>query len=250
MDEAIKEYRALGKQVQEMMPELRRTNQEIQVAVKNWGRLGERADNFLEKNEDRIVKTIDSLNKTIMDVSDVFNEENKRNLSGTLKNLNAGTERLDSLSKNADELLKESRATLRKFNETLTHTNEVVVNLEQVSKPLSERGPTIVKNVDESLDKLNKTMSDVRELVRAIGQGDGSLKRFISDPALYNNVNDTIFMVQRLMPRIDRILKDMEVFADKLARHPESIGLGGVVHPSKGLKEVPSSSSHYLWPGH
>ena len=30
-------------------------------------------------------------------------------------------------------------------------------------------------------------------------------------------------------------------FADKIARHPESLGIGGVVSPSSGLKEAPSS---------
>jgi hypothetical protein len=47
-------------------------------------------------------------------------------------------------------------------------------------------------------------------------------------------------MVTRLIPRLDRVLKDMEVFADKLARHPESLGLGGLVRPSAGLKDAPS----------
>jgi hypothetical protein len=32
----------------------------------------------------------------------------------------------------------------------------------------------------------------------------------------------------------------MEIFADKLARHPELIGLRGAIVPSIGLKESPS----------
>jgi hypothetical protein len=43
-----------------------------------------------------------------------------------------------------------------------------------------------------------------------------------------------------MTPRIDRILKDFETFADKLARHPEAIGLGGVVWPGSGLKDPPT----------
>jgi phospholipid/cholesterol/gamma-HCH transport system substrate-binding protein len=45
------------------------------------------------------------------------------------------------------------------------------------------------------------------------------------------------------MPRVERALKDLEVFADKLARHPESIGLGGALRPSSGLKEAPTTPS-------
>jgi hypothetical protein len=39
---------------------------------------------------------------------------------------------------------------------------------------------------------------------------------------------------------MQRILKDFETFADKLARHPELIGAGGVVRPSSGLKGAPT----------
>jgi hypothetical protein len=47
-------------------------------------------------------------------------------------------------------------------------------------------------------------------------------------------------MLVRIMPRLDRIMKDFETFADKLARHPEAIGLGGVVRPGSGLKDPPA----------
>jgi phospholipid/cholesterol/gamma-HCH transport system substrate-binding protein len=49
-------------------------------------------------------------------------------------------------------------------------------------------------------------------------------------------------MVTQVLPRVDRIMRDVEVFADKIARHPESIGIGGAVRPSAGLKEGPSGN--------
>ena len=58
-------------------------------------------------------------------------------------------------------------------------------------------------------------------------------------------------MIARVMPRLDRVMRDVEVFADKIARHPESLGLGGVVSPSAGLKEGSSSSGYFpKGPGH
>ena len=41
------------------------------------------------------------------------------------------------------------------------------------------------------------------------------------------------------------MLRDVEIFADKLARHPELIGLAGVIRPSSGLKENPTIIPHY-----
>jgi phospholipid/cholesterol/gamma-HCH transport system substrate-binding protein len=112
---------------------------------------------------------------------------------------------------------------------------------------MADRSATVMKNLDEGTDKLNRTMTDLRELLRAVGQGDGTFRRLIADPSLYNNLNDAACMLVRIMPRLDRILHDVEVFADKIARHPESLGIGGAVKPSSGLKEAPSSGAH--WPG-
>ena len=107
-------------------------------------------------------------------------------------------------------------------------------------KPLGERGPNLLRNLDETFDKANKIFGDVRELTRVFGESDGTLRRFINDPALYNNLDQAACMIAKMMPRLDRILKDFETFADKLARHPESIGLGGVVKPGSGLKDPPA----------
>jgi hypothetical protein len=46
-----------------------------------------------------------------------------------------------------------------------------------------------------------------------------------------------------MTPKIERVLKDVEIFTDKIARHPESIGLGGVVRPGSGLKDNPPSAN-------
>jgi hypothetical protein len=43
-----------------------------------------------------------------------------------------------------------------------------------------------------------------------------------------------------MLPRLDRALRDVEIFADKLARHPNLLGIGGAVRPSSGVKETHS----------
>jgi phospholipid/cholesterol/gamma-HCH transport system substrate-binding protein len=238
-------------ELRRMAPELRRTNDEILVAARNWGRLGERADILLQTNQEKLVKTLDSLNDTVNRISNVFNEENQRNLSATIKNVRAGTENLGNISKNTDELMRESRQTLHRVNESVTRADDVFANLQQATKPMAERSASVMKNLDESTDKLNRTLSEVRELLRGMQGSDGTLRRLASDPALYNNLNDAAVMMARIMPRLDRALRDLEVFADKLARHPELIGIGGAVNPSRGLKESPTAPYPYQHlPGH
>ena len=61
--------------------------------------------------------------------------------------------------------------------------------------------------------------------------------RLLKDPSLYNNLDCAAGQIAHTIPRIDRILKDVETFADKIARHPESLGVGGAVKPGNGLKD-------------
>ncbi len=218
-------------ELRKLAPDMRRTNDEIQVAARNWGRLGERADILLQTNQEKLVKT-----------NTVFNDENQRNLSVTIKNVRAGTENLGNISKNTDQMLQESRQTLRRVNESITRTDDILTNLQQATKPMADRSASVMKNLDESTDKLNRTLSEVRELLRGMQGSDGTFRRLASDPALYNNLNDAALMLVRIMPRLDRAMRDLEVFADKLARHPESIGLGGAINPSRGLKESPTAN--------
>jgi ABC-type transporter Mla subunit MlaD len=241
LEEAVREFRDLGKSANEALPELRKTNAEIQVTARNWARVGERINVLLQTNEDKLVKTLDNLNDTLTRIGRVFSDENQRNLTDTLKNVRAGSQNLESLTKNTDELVKESQRTLTRINESLGRADGVLANLQEATRPLANRSDSIVRNLDDSVGRLNKVLAEVQGLLRALDQSDGTLRKFLTDPSLYNHLDEAACGVVRMLPRVDRMLKDLEVFADKLARHPEALGLGGVVRPSSGLKDPPLS---------
>jgi phospholipid/cholesterol/gamma-HCH transport system substrate-binding protein len=267
--EMIPELQELAKQTRKTIPELRRTGEEIRLAALHWGGLGERIGTFLQTNEDKLQKSLDHLNKTLGGMASVFTEENQRNLarsfsgmanvfcdenqrnmSNTLKNVRAGSDHLQTISKNTQELIDESRQTIRRVNDTVRLADQVLETMDKITKPLPERTERVMRNLDESTDKLNRSLSDVRELFRSVAGTDGSLRRFLNDPSLYTHLDDAACIMTRLLPRMDLILRDMAVFADKLARHPEALGLGGLVRPSSGLKEAPTSSFYGRGIGH
>ena len=76
-------------------------------------------------------------------------------------------------------------------------------------------------------------------LTTAAGQSDGTLNKLLTDPSLYNHLDDAACQVSKAAPQLNLILRDLETFADKLARHPEALGIGGVVRPGNGLKDPP-----------
>ncbi len=234
---------AIAKATNESMPNIKKTVEELEVTVRNWGKVGERVNVLLQTNEDKLVKTLENLEVTTRRAAELLSDENQKTVREILKDVRTGSARLESLSRNSDELIQETRITVRNLNKTLGKADELMTQIGKVTTPLGERGPTIMKNLEESTVLLNKTLTETRELLHVIGRSEGTFQKFIADPALYNNLNDTALMATRIMPRLDRALRDFETFADKIARHPESLGLGGVVRPGSGLKEAPG-----FWP--
>ena len=234
---------AIAKSGNDAMPAFKKTAEELEVTVRNWGKVGERVNVLLQTNEDKLVKTLENLEVTSRRAAELLGDDNQKLVKEILKDVRTGSSRLESLTRNSDELIQETRITVRTMNKTLGKADEFMTQLGKVTGPLGDRGPTIMKNLDESTILLNKTLSETRELLHVIGRSEGTFQKFIADPALYNNLNDTALMAARIMPRLDRTLRDFETFADKIARHPESLGLGGVVRPGSGLKETPG-----FWP--
>ncbi len=208
--------------------------------MRTWGKVGERVDVMLKVNEEKITRSIDRMEDTLKRLNEVFSDENQKNLRDTLKNAKNG-------SREFEELMKDSRVTVKQVNESLKRADEAIADLQKAVKPFGEKGPGIFKNLDEGTDNLNKTLKDLREIIQVVARNDGTVQRLLSDPSLYNNLNDSAVMATKILPRLDRVLQDVEIFADKLARHPELIGLGGVIRPSSGLKES-STQPYRIYP--
>jgi ABC-type transporter Mla subunit MlaD len=222
-------------------PNLRRTNEELQLTLRNFGSVAERVDVLLQANQDKIVRALDQATDVLQRLSQVLSEENQKNFTATLRAVQAASTNFDAVARNTDEALKEGTRTAQRFQQTLNQADQVLMNLNQATRPLAERSDRLLRNLDSSVEQLNRILSGFGEALVPLGRGEGTVQKFFTDPSLYNNLNQAACMVTKVLPRVDRILQDVEVFADKIARHPESIGIGGAVRPSAGIKEAPSS---------
>jgi phospholipid/cholesterol/gamma-HCH transport system substrate-binding protein len=269
METTFKEIGDLAKSSREFIPELRRTNDDLRDLFANSGDLGPALKNIVpelrktndearyflktasfwieefgasfKKDEPRLVQAIDALATTTERIGNVFTPENQKSITEILKNVDQASSRFDRLALGTEDLMKDARTAMKTFSSTMAQAEQAVTEVRQATRPLAERSGRILENVENSTDQLNKLSAEVREIVNAISRSEGTLMKVLTDPALYNNLNETTVMLLKLMPRMDRILKDVEVFADKIARHPESLGIGGAIRPSAGLKEAPTT---------
>lgn len=218
-----------------LAPKLDRTITEAGVAVGNWGRVGERVEAMMRGGlEDNIMKTAENANKTLERLAPFLSDENQRNAATAIKNVRKASEGWEGLTKDTDQFVRESQITLKDITTTVNQMNSVAQDIAKVTRPLGTRGEEVAKNLDESLARLNRLLADFQDLMS--GKSGGTLGLLLNDPALYQNLNDAACGIARLIPMLHNILKDAEVFADKIARHPESLGVGGAIRPSSGIK--------------
>jgi phospholipid/cholesterol/gamma-HCH transport system substrate-binding protein len=243
VEEALKEFTNTAKKIQDVVPEVKKTLDEYSAVARQYNRIGERVDLLIQANQDKIVKIIEVAADDLNKLGNILNDENQKQVSSILKNVRKGTEDIDQLAKNTDEMMKELKTLVKKVNDQFSVVEEMINDISVLIKPFANRSESLAKNIDEIFEKSVFTISDIRELVRVIGQADGTIKRFLTDPGIYNNLDNAIGAVTRMTPKIERVLKDVEIFTDKIARHPESIGLGGVVRPGSGLKDNPPSAN-------
>jgi len=228
------------------LPDLQSNVGDVGDAARAWRKVGDQTFNLIQDNQAKAVKALDNLNEVLTRLGSTLSDANQTNLAEFLKNLRLGTADLESIARNLDEVTREGRTTVRQFNETLKTADDTLKAVQAPLKGLdNDRISNITRNLDESMDKINRMLCDVREIVRVVGQADGTVSRFLTDPTIYNRVDEVLCLITKMVPRVEHLLKDFETFADKLARHPELIGVGGAVRPSSGLKDAPSTNSSY-----
>jgi phospholipid/cholesterol/gamma-HCH transport system substrate-binding protein len=101
---------------------------------------------------------------------------------------------------------------------------------------LASKSASVVNRLDNSLAHLELMMAELNAFSREITRKEGSLSLLASDPSLYRNLNASAAALEQLLKNLDPAVRDLKVFSDKVARHPEIIGVGGALRGSSGLK--------------
>jgi phospholipid/cholesterol/gamma-HCH transport system substrate-binding protein len=219
---------------------------------------------LVKNNQDEFAKTLKGLRELSDKGNDLLNDENRKAVQGLLKNVKTASddllsaqnrEAVQAIIKNVKEgsddltktirlaaiLVDRAETTLKEINARIAEAKGVFTNLEKATKPIADNAEPVMKNIASAADQLSKTLAEANKVIAALNRSDGTLAKVLNDPALYNSLVDATASLNRTLIRAEKIAKDLEVFADKVARKPETIGIGGVVRPSTGLKEAPSA---------
>lgn len=206
---------------------------DIKVILDNIRRLTETADTSLN-----------SLNTVMERVNELASDDTFRNdLKATIKGLPAFFEEIQTT-------MADARGAIEKFTEVGERANVNLANIEDFTKSLGTDGPEIVSKVRNSLEGIDRLVKNVDEFSQLLNSSQGSLRKFLDDPDLYNNLSTTLENAKEVSYRLKPLMNDLRIFADSLARDPGQLGVRGAMQKrpaGSGFKGLPVSEPSANW---
>jgi phospholipid/cholesterol/gamma-HCH transport system substrate-binding protein len=207
---------------------------------------GEAGESFLALI-DHAVQALDSFGRTMNSVESLLNDDQLRG------SLQQGLAELP-------ETIRELRLTMSRAREALDGAGDLITgiegavasadrnfrNLEGFTGPLGESGPDMVNSMKSAVDGIDRLLEEIAVVTNSFATSDGSLKRLVDDPELYNNVNTLAqnanalmyrlnVLTHQLSPDLRKTVHDASIFTDKISREPGRV-LSGALNRGPNVK--------------
>lgn len=230
--------------VGEMQSEVTKTLRAFNDTSEEWKMVAANLNKLVETNEgnlhDVLEKSVVSLNdfsktmhqasETLLVAQDLLGDrENQANLKKAIA-------ALPHLAEQTGQTIASLNATVKTINRAAVKIDQNMENLTEVTKPLAQHSRGIIIRLDQSLANLQSVTKELDTFVKLANTEEGSLQKLATDPELYENLNRSAIQLAVLLKNADPLIKDLQIFSDKIARHPELMGVGGALKGSSGLK--------------
>jgi phospholipid/cholesterol/gamma-HCH transport system substrate-binding protein len=205
----------------EALLSVQRAGNEVEAAARNMNNsLGqERFGRMADKSE----RALDQFSVAMTNMNDIFDDpEMREDLRRALRELP------DTLTQTRDTLNKANSA-FDSMKQASDRASQNLANLENFTKPLGERGPQLVDNIDGSLANINELLEQLVTFSDGLNSRQGTLGRILHDDQLYLRLERTLMNAEDISSRIKPILDDIRIFSDKIARDPRQLGLKGAL---------------------
>ena len=200
-----------------------RAGTEVEVVARNLNTAIGNNEDQIPRLSQKAERALDQFSQAMNSINDVFGDEQMR--AGLKQSL-----------KDMPLFMQEARGTLKKADEAFDGFKTVsdratrnLENLENFTKPLGERGPQLVDNLDGSLANINELLEQLVTFTEGLNSREGTLGRILHDDVLYRRLDNTLANAEELTAKLKPILDDVRIFSDKIARDPRQLGLKGAL---------------------
>ncbi len=220
----------LEKDIGSAVRSLDAAGQEVAIGARNLNTVVVNNEDQLQRLLVKSETALDSFNIAMTTINDVVADpELNAALKQTLKDF-------PQMFAEAQVTLGEARETLKSFREMSVRANTNLENIEKFTKPLGERGESIVGNVDSGIETLDALLSQLAEMAGRLNNSDGTLGRLVRDDELYVKLSSAASSIEQVTRDARPIVDDLKVFAQKIADDPRQLGVKGALdHRPSGV---------------
>ncbi len=152
--------------------------------------LSELVNQKLTPLQEKLVKMLDSADKLLVNMNEVFDDNTKANLRESVAGLNDVINNFKKTSKSIDAIVAGNQ---EKLNNTLTNVDKIANNLSRVTDSIADA------NFSKTLKSLESTLQNFDSIIAGLEKGEGTMGKLLKDDALYNNLRGTTKEMEELL---------------------------------------------------
>jgi len=218
------------------------TSQEWKAVGHNLNSLITTKQGSLDQMIEQAATALNGLTVTMQKASTTLDVANKIVADPELQaSIKQSMTALPRMMQQTEALIQQTQQTIAATKTAVNTLGDTMENLRVATQPLAENSNQLITKFDVGMTQLNHTLSQLDKFSTQLNEGDGSLQRLATDPQLYRNMQLSSASLAALLSNLEPIVKDMRVFSDKVARHPELLGVSGYLKGSNGLKGGPNA---------
>ncbi|MCH2202704.1 MAG: MlaD family protein [Fuerstiella sp.] len=134
------------------------------------------------------------------------------------------------------QLLNETQSTLHSVQTVVKRMDSAVATVNRAAEPLARQSGQLVSDLATSMRNVQAMTADLATVSHSMTVENGSLRKLLTDPSMYQNLDRTASSLSLLLQNLEPVVSDLQIFSDKIARHPELLGIRGIVRGSDGVK--------------
>ncbi len=216
------------------------------------GSLSAKLEHLVDENDEQVTAVISKASTAIDRISDAATSANSLLANQKMRDeLEQGIAELPVAMKEATNTMHKAQAAISRFEVAMDGLNDNVEEIKNFTKPLGEKGPKILEKAELLMGNLNTTSNNLNRFTDqmvdvgvALQDREGTIGRLLYEDDIYENIDQVAKNVNRLSSQIEPILRDARVFSDKIARHPELLGVRGRLERQQRFEVEPVVTSH------
>ncbi|MDO4570434.1 MAG: hypothetical protein Q4D38_08630 [Planctomycetia bacterium] len=157
-----------------------------------------------------------------------------RNIDETFVTMRTSVESaVGSMEQTTQNVNAKMEHVMERVDKTLDLTDSVLDNVNKITTPIASKTEIWVTNLDSILQNMDILMENVNN-------PNGTLSLLLRDRALYDQLSRTVEGFRSLPQQLEPILFNAQVFSEKIAQHPELLGVRGAMKSdSGGSRSIP-----------